>query len=48
MNRNDTQSLREALSALADGEQAGMTEAELIERACKDKDAMLSLSLIHI
>lgn len=48
MNRNDTQSLREALSALADGEQAGMTEAELIERACKDKDAMLSWRCAHL
>jgi len=43
MNRNDTQSLKEALSALADSElseNTEMTEAELIERVCDDHDAM--------
>jgi len=51
MNRNDTQSLKEALSALADSElsdNAGVTEAELVEIVCKDRDAMFSWQCTHI
>jgi len=51
MNRNDTQSLKEALSALADSElseNTEMTEAELIERVCDDHDAMLSWQCAHL
>ena len=51
MNRNDTQLIKEALSALADNEldtNEQITEAELIELACKDQDAMLSWQCAHL
>ena len=51
MNRNDTQSLKQTLSALADnelGENEALTEAEAIELACRDRDAMLSWQCAHL
>lgn len=51
MNRNDTHSLKEALSALADNEPGGnegTTESELIELACRDQEAMLAWQSTHL
>ena len=51
MKHNDSQSLKAALSALADnerGDNEGMTDAELIGLACKDKEAMLSWQCAHL
>lgn len=51
MNYNDSNTIREAISALADDEliaNGDISEAELIELVCKDQDAMASWQCMHL